>query len=184
MAGKLAADVSTLPSAHVRLAIRDRQEITNDCGLLLAPAELPVQRRLRIQGSQPPRRPKAASPRVGEKLSEVGVNFIALLDGNPAGMASGVSGEDATPELISMWVSPAGRGKGIGDVLVQAVTRWAWLHGAAVLRLAAAEDNEQATALYRRNGFASTGELPGPLPDGIRMEKVMLKQLRPPASHR
>jgi hypothetical protein len=72
VAGKLAADVSTLPSAHVRLAIRDRQEITNDCGLLLAPAELPVQRRLRIQGSHPPRRPRAASP-VGEKLSEVGI---------------------------------------------------------------------------------------------------------------
>jgi ribosomal protein S18 acetylase RimI-like enzyme len=52
-----------------------------------------------------------------------------------------------------------------------------------VLRLAAAEDNEQAAALYRRNGFASTGELAGSLPDGIRMEKVMLKQLRPPASH-
>ena len=64
VAGKLAADVSTLLSAHVRLAIRDRQEITNDCGLLLAPAELPVQRRLRIQGSQPPRRPGAASPRL------------------------------------------------------------------------------------------------------------------------
>ena len=52
---------------------RDRQEITNDCGLLLAPAELPVQLRLRIQGSQPPRRPRGRVPPVGEKLSEVGI---------------------------------------------------------------------------------------------------------------
>jgi ribosomal protein S18 acetylase RimI-like enzyme len=79
-------------------------------------------------------------------------------------------------------VSPAGRGKGIGDRLVQAVAQWARLQGAAVLRLAVAEDNEQAATLYRRNGFTDTGELTGPLPDGIRMEKVMVKQFRPPAS--
>jgi ribosomal protein S18 acetylase RimI-like enzyme len=45
--------------------------------------------------------------------------------------------------------------------------------GAAVLRLGVAEDNEQAATLYRRNGFTGTGELTGPLPDGIRMEKVI-----------
>jgi GNAT superfamily N-acetyltransferase len=50
-------------------------------------------------------------------------------------MASGVPGEDGIPELISMWVSPAGRGKGIGDRLVQAVAQWARLQGAAALRL-------------------------------------------------
>jgi ribosomal protein S18 acetylase RimI-like enzyme len=105
------------------------------------------------------------------------VNFVALLEGKPAGMASGVPGEDGIPELISMWVSPAGRGKGIGDRLVQAVAQWARLQGAAVLRLGVAEDNEQAATLYRRNGFTGTGELTGPLPDGIRMEKVT----RPPA---
>jgi ribosomal protein S18 acetylase RimI-like enzyme len=110
------------------------------------------------------------------------VNLVALLEGKPAGMASGVPGEDGIPELISMWVSPAGRGKGIGDRLVQAVAQWARLQGAAVLRLAVAEDNEQAATLYRRNGFTDTGELTGPLPDGIRMEKVMVKQFRPPAS--
>ena len=97
-------------------------------------------------------------------------------------MASGVPGDDGTPELISMWVSPAGRGRGIGDRLVRAVAQWARQQGAAALRLAVAEDNEKAAALYRRNGFASTGELAGPMPDGMRMERVMEKQLRSPAS--
>lgn len=112
------------------------------------------------------------------------VNFVALLDGKPAGMASGVPGEDGAPELISMWVSPAGRGKGIGDRLVRAVAQWARQQGAAVLRLAVADDNERAAALYRRNGFADNGKVAGPMPDGVHVEKVMVKQLRPPASGR
>ena len=112
------------------------------------------------------------------------VNFVAVLDGEPAGMASGVPGEGGTPELISMWVSPAARGKGIGDRLVLAVARWAQQQGATALRLAVAEDNQRAAVLYRRHGFADTGELAGPLPDGERMERVMRKELRPAAGTR
>ena len=125
----------------------------------------------------------AGEERWRERLAIPGsVNFVAVLDGEPAGMASGVPGDDGTPELISMWVSPAGRGRGIGDRLVQAVAQWARQQGAAALRLTVAEDNEKAAALYRRNGFASTGEVEGPMPDGMRMEMVMEKQLRSPAS--
>ena len=114
-----------------------------------------------------------------ERLSIPGsVNFVALLDGMAIGMVSGVPGDDCAPELISMWVSPAARGKGVGDRLVESVAQWARQLGAAVLRLAVAEDNEKAAALYRRNGFGDTGELAGPLPDGVRMERVMVKQLR------
>ena len=110
------------------------------------------------------------------------VNFVAVLDGEPVGMASGVPGDNGTTELISMWVSPAGRGRGIGDRLVQAVAQWARQQGAAVLRLDVAEDNEKAAALYRRNEFASTGELAGPRRERRRREMVMEKQLRFPTS--
>ena len=105
------------------------------------------------------------------------VNVVALLGGRPVGMVSGVPGNDPTPELISMWVSPAARGIGVGDRLVESVAEWARQRGATALRLAVAEDNEKATALYTRNGFTDTGELAGPMPDGVRMEKVMVKQL-------
>jgi ribosomal protein S18 acetylase RimI-like enzyme len=54
--------------------------------------------------------------------------------------------------------------------------------GAAVLRLTVAEDNEHAAALYRRNRFTETGGVTGPLPDGIRIEQIMVRQSRPPAS--
>ncbi len=158
----------------------------------LTPADWQVWRELRLAalaeapaafGSQLADWQDAVEERWRDRLAIPGsVNFVALLEGKPAGMASGVPGEGGMPELISMWVSPAGRGKGIGDRLVQAVAQWARSQGAAALRLEVAEDNEQAAALYRRNGFTDTGQHAGPMPDGIRMEKVMVKQLRPPAS--
>jgi GNAT superfamily N-acetyltransferase len=57
-------------------------------------------------------------------------NFVAVLDGQPAGVASGVPGDAAgSAELISMWVSPQVRGHGVGDRLVGAVEQWASRRG-------------------------------------------------------
>jgi len=103
-------------------------------------------------------------------------NVIAVLDGEPAGMASGVPAAGAA-ELISMWVSPAARGRGVGDHLVQAVARWARRVGSEALRLAVVPGNENATALYRRNGFRLTGELGDLMPDGVSREHIMAKDL-------
>ena len=104
-------------------------------------------------------------------------NVIAVLDGEPAGMASGVPAAEGAAELISMWVSPAARGHGVGDRLVQAVARWAGQAGLDALRLAVVPGNENATALYRRNGFRLTGELGDLMPDGVSREHVMAKDL-------
>lgn len=105
------------------------------------------------------------------------VNFVAVLDGRPAGMASGVPAGDRSAELISMWVSPAARGRGVGDQLVAAVEQWARQVGASVLRLAGAPGNQNAAALYLRNGFRYTGERGDLMPDGVRAEHVMAKRL-------
>lgn len=52
-----------------------------------------------------------------------GYNIMAILDGQPVGMASGVpADEDGVVELISMYVAPRGRGRGVGDRLLGAVT--------------------------------------------------------------
>jgi ribosomal protein S18 acetylase RimI-like enzyme len=106
-------------------------------------------------------------------------NLIAVLDGQPAGMASGVPAEDedGTAELISMWVSPAARGRGVADRLVRAVVDWARQAGAGMIKLAVAEDNQSAIALYRRSGFAGTDEPGDLMPDGMRRELVMAKSL-------
>ncbi|GIF99479.1 hypothetical protein Cci01nite_45730 [Catellatospora citrea] len=105
-------------------------------------------------------------------------NLVAVLDGRPVGMASGVPTDDrGVVELISMWVDPAARGRGVGDSLLAAVERWAGQVGADVLKLAVADGNEAAAALYRRNGFGLTAELGDLMPDGVRREQLMAKSL-------
>jgi ribosomal protein S18 acetylase RimI-like enzyme len=107
-------------------------------------------------------------------------NVVAVLDGEPVGMASGVPGHGDSVELISMWVAPSARGRGVADALVREVERWARESGARVVRLDVAEDNAAARALYERHGFALTGELGDLMADGVRRERVMAKELPAP----
>jgi ribosomal protein S18 acetylase RimI-like enzyme len=97
-------------------------------------------------------------------------DYVAYLDGRPVGMASGVpTGEGA--ELISMWVDPSARGRGVGDALMAAVERYARERGASVLRLAVRPTNTRAITLYERNGLTEVGEA---VEDDERlMEKVL-----------
>ena len=44
-------------------------------------------------------------------------------------------------------------------------------------RLAVVPGNENATALYRRNGFRLTGEFGDLMPDGVSREHIMAKDL-------
>lgn len=104
-------------------------------------------------------------------------NVLALREGRPVGVASGVPGDNGVSDLRSVWVSPDLRGRGVGDQLVSAVERWARRAGATTLRLTVIPGNEPAIALYRRNGFALTGERGSPLPDGTGWEQVMRKSL-------
>jgi ribosomal protein S18 acetylase RimI-like enzyme len=107
-------------------------------------------------------------------------NTVALTGGAPAGMASGVPAGDRTAELISMWVCPAARGRGVGDRLIATVAGWAARSGYAELRLAVVPDNGYAQALYRRHGFTDTGE-PGDLTaDGVTREQVLAVPLTAP----
>jgi ribosomal protein S18 acetylase RimI-like enzyme len=106
-------------------------------------------------------------------------NLLAVIEGRPVGMASGVPTDDrGVVQLISMWVHPLARGRGVGDQLVGAVERWARHVRADVLRLAVAKGNEAAAALYRRNGFHPTGVPGDPMLDGMRREQIMAKTLR------
>lgn len=105
-------------------------------------------------------------------------NLVASLHAQPVGMASGVPADDpGTVELISMYVAPEGRGRGVGDVLLQRVEQWARQVGAAELRLAVVPGNSHAWSLYERNGFHDTGEPGDLMPDGVRREHVMTKKL-------
>ncbi|OIH99481.1 MULTISPECIES: bifunctional GNAT family N-acetyltransferase/class I SAM-dependent methyltransferase [unclassified Curtobacterium] len=103
-------------------------------------------------------------------------------DGSVVGMASGVPGEDpGTAGLISMWVDPVARGRGVATALVRAVATWAASAGAHHLELSVVPDNTTARRTYERCGFTVVDEPvadePGDaLPDG-RRELVMRRDL-------
>jgi ribosomal protein S18 acetylase RimI-like enzyme len=97
-------------------------------------------------------------PRWRRRLDGGSLNLLAELDGEPAGMASGMTPDrDGTVHLLSLWVAPFARGRGVGDALVAAVVRWAEGRRAGRVALRVAEGNHRARALYRRNGFSDRG---------------------------
>ena len=68
---------------------------------------------------------------------------------------SDVAGE---VEVISMWVEPAVRGRGLGRRLLDAASAWASAQDAVALQLWVTEDNAPATRLYQAYGFTFTGD--------------------------
>ena len=98
------------------------------------------------------------------RLTGVPFNVIAYLGDAAAGIVSGTSPTpEGTVELISLWVAPFARGRGVGDALVDAVVRWASGQGAVTVALAVIPNNEPAIALYRRHGFVDAGISDGEL---------------------
>jgi GNAT superfamily N-acetyltransferase len=119
----------------------------------------------------------APEERWRERLSAPGAyQVIASIDGTPAGMAGGFPDGDHA-ELVSMWVAPAGRGKGVGNALMTAIEEWARSIGATTLKLSVVPGNDPAHSLYERHGYADTDILGDLMPDGLTREIVMQKHL-------
>jgi ribosomal protein S18 acetylase RimI-like enzyme len=105
---------------------------------------------------------------------EGAVNFLAELDGRPAGIVADFPADaPGHRELISLWVAPFARGRGVGDALVRAVIESAERQGALAIELSVVVDNGPALALYRRHGFRETGAIEARV-DG-RLEARMLR---------
>jgi len=83
------------------------------------------------------------------RLESDGACFIAYADGLPVGMIAGRAIDDHV-ELISMWVAPEARRKGLAHDLIRAVKAWA---GDRSLSLRVVDGNAAATTLYESQGF-------------------------------
>lgn len=108
-----------------------------------------------------------------QRLEDVPFNLVAMDGDLPVGQASGTA-PDARGhvELISMWVSPAVRGTGVVNALIDAVAVWARGAGASAVRLSVRRSNDQAIGSYLRNGFSLTDER-GDEPAEVAMVRPM-----------
>ena len=91
--------------------------------------------------------------------------FFAQLDEEIVGLAGGYREErfSLIVELVSMWVAPRVRGRGVGNLLVDAVTAWARETNATSISLWVTRGNTPAERLYESKGFVTIGVLK-PLP--------------------
>jgi ribosomal protein S18 acetylase RimI-like enzyme len=93
-----------------------------------------------------------------ERLEAVPFNVIAILRGGAAGQVSATARRaDGSVMLVSMWVMPSARGRGVGDALVHAVIEWAREQSASHVVLDVVPTNAHAIALYERHSFIRTG---------------------------
>lgn len=111
--------------------------------------------------------------------------FLARLDGEFdgefVGLVGGYRAEPSSPvvELVSMWVAPHARRRGVAAVLVDAVRAWAVDTNATTISLWVTSGNTPAELLYSSIGFVATGEVQ-PLPsdpsrDEARMELPLVR---------
>jgi GNAT superfamily N-acetyltransferase len=89
----------------------------------------------------------------------------------PAGLAGGYCQEPGIVGLISMFVRPQARGRGVGEALIAAVIDWATARNATSVHLWVTETNSHARLLYARCGFKPTGERQ-PLPSDPAIGEV------------
>jgi GrpB-like predicted nucleotidyltransferase (UPF0157 family)/GNAT superfamily N-acetyltransferase len=81
-----------------------------------------------------------------------------------------------TAMIVSMWVAPTHRRRGVGRMLVDAAVRWAQAGGYREVVLWATEHNEPAKALYQAIGFRLTRRT-----EPLRSNpKLLLEELRLP----
>jgi GNAT superfamily N-acetyltransferase len=112
------------------------------------------------------------------ETSPIFVARLPELDGVDAGLIGAyLERETETYELVSMWVRPEARGRGVSDALVQTVLDWVADAGADQVHLWVTESNQPARRLYERCGFSYTGER-APLPsDPTLSELGMVRSL-------
>ena len=100
--------------------------------------------------------------------------FVAEEDGHWLGVVGAFARVNPLEvQLISMWVDPKARGRGIADELIRAVAGWTLGRGSTRVVLFVQEANEPAQQLYERAGFKRTGDR-APVAAGRSAFKVVL----------
>ena len=103
-------------------------------------------------------------------------SFLAFLpEVSPAGLGGGFLEAPGTVELISMFVRPQARGRGVGEAIIDAVVGWAIQKNATTVHLWVTETNSRARLLYERCGFTVTTERQ-PLPSDPALGEIGMQR--------
>jgi GNAT superfamily N-acetyltransferase len=138
---------------------------------LAALAEAPFAFGSTLAGEQRLREPEWRARLAGR------AQFVVRWRERAIGTAAGLLDGDGA-ELVSLWVDPTWRGRGVGDLLVQAFLDWARHQGHREVRLWVGVDNCPAERLYARHGFVRTGATQPVIPTNpTRLEFAMVRAL-------
>jgi GNAT superfamily N-acetyltransferase len=118
-----------------------------------------------------------------ERLTRAGrVSLIAFVGDQPVGIAGGFVADAGYAEVVSMWVVPAARGRGVGDALVAEALRWAGEQNVPEARLWVTRRNDVAERLYVRHGFERNGDV-RPLPSNPCADEIGMRVALTDAHH-
>jgi ribosomal protein S18 acetylase RimI-like enzyme len=109
--------------------------------------------------------------------------FIAWWGQTAAGIAGVHDEGDGSLQLVSVWVDPAHRRRGLARELTSAALRLAAEQGFESIRLWVTDGNTAALSLYQSFGFTSTGNRQ-PLPSNPALEEHELLLLLVPGAGR
>ena len=103
--------------------------------------------------------------------------FLALDDREAVGLVTVFRRPEdhARASLVSMWVMPSLRCRGIGTALTQAVLDWADQRGVQIVNLWVTETNDAAHRMYERCGFVESGERQ-PLPSDPALQEIAMSR--------
>lgn len=105
--------------------------------------------------------------RLEEADARADLPLVAHIGGEGVGLAWGRLRDDEpkVAHLYQVWVAPEYRGRGVGQMLLDAAMAWARVSGARTLALDVTCGDSPATRLYVRAGFRPAGD-PVPLRAG------------------
>ncbi|HKI74392.1 MAG TPA: GNAT family N-acetyltransferase [Pseudomonadales bacterium] len=84
--------------------------------------------------------------------------FVADDAGEGVGLVSGEVDDEGVGHIVAMWASPVVRGKGVGRLLMNAVTEFLRDNDCDRIELSVTETNQVAINLYKSMGFVFTGQ--------------------------
>ena len=116
---------------------------------------------------------------IGEsRMGDRQVIFLGFDRERCVGIVGAFDHEGRAVRLISMWVAPDARRRGVGKALVDEVIRWTKSIGLDTIELHVTEGNTPAERLYREMGFQPTNDTM-PLPsDPTYQLRLMELRLR------